>query len=59
MRSYNYMFFRNCNGILNISADVDGHYYSMRYIYYSKREAERAFRKHFNLVGKHFIKIER
>lgn len=59
MRSNNYMFFRNCNGAIKVSADVDGHYYSRLYIFYTKREAEQAFRKHFNLVGKHFIKIER
>lgn len=53
------MFFRNCDGAIKVSADVDGRYYSRLYIFYTKREAEQAFRKHFNLVGKHFVKIER
>jgi len=45
-------------GCLKISADNGYRKFGpMRYMEYTEREAIRAFRQHYNLVGKHMTKI--
>lgn len=51
-----YMYF-TCDecGNWNIYDSISGE--RIKYIFYSKREAEKEHRRKFNLQGKHFVKI--
>lgn len=50
---------KNANNSLGngYAVSLDG-YYERYYYGYSKREAERLYRKEFNLKGRHFEKID-
>ena len=56
----NYLYIRRdeCGNYL-IGAECDGRrIHTMRFMFYTKREAIRKFRQDNNLTGKHLIKIE-
>lgn len=49
------MYIEKSNGWISI--EVDG-YPRMRYLWYSKREAEKRYREKFGLVGKKLEKVQ-